>query len=105
MLGANTAMPYAYSLVFLLNGATWGGLWMGFTNYVLEISPVDIRPLFLGIQATLSSPTVLMPVLGGLMLNMLRFEVLFGLVAACGVFSVIYAHGLKEPRAAPEIVR
>ena len=105
MLGADAAMPYAYSLVFLLNGATWGGLWMGFTNYVLEISPVDIRPLFLGIQATLSSPTVLMPLLGGLLLNVLPFEVLFGFVAACGVFSVIYAYRLPEPRAALENVR
>jgi len=105
MLGADAAMPYAYSLVFLLNGATWGGLWMGFTNYVLEISPVDIRPLFLGIQATLSSPTVLMPLLGGLLLKVLPFEVLFGFVAACGVFSVIYAYRLPEPRAALESVR
>ena len=96
-----TSLVFLYSLVFLLNGATWGGMWMGFTNYVLEIAPVNIRPLFLGLQATLSSPTVFMPLLGGWLLTFLPFQGLFALVVLGGVVSAIYVYRLPEPRREP----
>lgn len=98
IMGAEHALRYFYAVVFLLNGAVWGGMWIGFTNYVLEISPPDIRPLFLGLQATLSAPTVAMPLLGGWLLNFIRYEALFGLVAAAGIVSIIYVRRLPEPR-------
>jgi hypothetical protein len=99
IMGLSGGMAYLYSLVFLVNGAIWGGMWIGFTNYVLEIAPPEIRPLFLGLQATLSAPTLIMPVLGGWLLSAVRFETLFGLVAFAGVFSTIYVYRLPEPRA------
>jgi MFS family permease len=100
--GQQTA-AYSYAVVFLLNGATWGGMWIGFTNYVLEIAPDDLRPLFVGMQATLSSPTVVMPLLGGLMLRAIPFEALFALVSAAGLASVIYVYRLPEPRHTPGV--
>ena len=98
MLGAEGAMPYAYTAVFLLNGATWGGTWIGFTNYVLEIAPDDIRPLFLGLQATLASPAVAMPFIGGWLLAVIPYEALFGLALAGGAAALIYIRRLQEPR-------
>ncbi len=101
IMGA-TDVAYLYCLVFLLNGAIWGGMWMGFTNYVLEIAPAQIRPLFLGLQSTLAAPTVLMPLLGGWMLGVLPFQALFLLVAVTGVVSVTYVYRLPEPRPSSE---
>jgi len=100
-LGVESAMAYIYAVVFLLNGATWGGMWMGFTNYVLELAPDDVRPLFLGLNATLAAPTILMPVLGGALLGVMSYEVLFTLVVVAGVAAVIYSHRLPTPRALP----
>jgi len=94
----DAAMAPLYAIAFLLTGATWGGMWMGFTNYVLEIAPEEIRPLFLGLQATLSAPTVIMPLLGGWVLAVLPYEALFAIVAAGGLASLIYAYRLPEPR-------
>jgi len=91
-------LTYMYATVFVLNGALWGGTWLGFTNYVLEIAPVDIRPLFLGLQATLLSPSVLMPLLGGWLLSIAPFEALFAVVAVGGVAAVIHVRRLPEPR-------
>jgi hypothetical protein len=92
------AVEYFYPLVFLLNGAIWGGMWLGFTNYILEIAPDDIRPLFLGLQSTLSAPTIIVPMLGGWLLNTISYQTLFALAAAAGLISVIYVHRLPEPR-------
>jgi len=97
-LGAEGAMAYLYAVVFLLNGATWGGTWIGFTNYVLEIAPDDIRPLFLGLQATLGAPALMMPLLGGVLLGFMSFEALFSLAAAGGLVAFVYVRRLQEPR-------
>jgi Na+/melibiose symporter-like transporter len=100
-LHAGHAMAYLYAVVFLLNGCTWGGIWIGFTNYVLEIAPDDIRPLFLGLQATLASPVIVMPLLGGWLLAVIGFEALFAIAALGGVIALAYAHRLHEPRHVP----
>ncbi len=71
---------------------------MGFTTHVMEIAPPEQRPIFLGLQATLSLPTVCMPVLGGLLLSVVPYRALFALVAAAGVLSALYVHTLREPR-------
>jgi MFS family permease len=92
------AVEYFYPLVFLLNGAIWGGMWMGFTNYILEIAPDDIRPLFLGLQATLSAPTIIVPILGGWLLTMISYQALFALAACAGIIGLVYVHRLPEPR-------
>jgi MFS family permease len=95
-------MVYFYSLAFLLNGAASGGSWMAYTNYILELAPDDIRPLFLGLASTLCSPVVIMPLIGGILLRLISFQVLFAIVAlgsivglAC-VYRLPPAHRLAE---------
>ena len=56
-LGIAPALPYLYALVFVFGGSTAGGAWMGFTTYVMEISPEEQRPILLGLQSTLGFPT------------------------------------------------
>lgn len=97
-LAAEEWLTYMYAIVFVLNGALWGGMWLGFTNYVLEIAPAAIRPLYLGLQATLLSPAILMPLLGGWLLAVISFESLFAIVAVVGVGAVVYVRRLPEPR-------
>jgi hypothetical protein len=96
-LGGKSAMGYLYPVVFLLNGATWGGAWMGFTNYAMEAAADDKRPLFLGLQNTLSAPTVVMPVLGGWLLAVMPYEALFAVVSAVGLAAAVYARRLPQP--------
>ncbi len=99
LLGAQSAMPYAYAIVFFLNGATWAGRWMAFTNYLFEIAPDRIRPLFLGLSATLSAPAVVTPLLGGWLLGFVSYHTLFALVAAGGLAALAAAYRLPDPRA------
>ena len=108
---SSAGMSYLYAVVFLLTGATWGGAWMGFTNYVMELARDDLRPLFLGLQATLCAPTVLMPLLGGWLLPLFTrtglpsYQTLFVVVVLAGLASVLSARRLTEPHAPEEAYR
>ncbi len=63
-----------------------------------QIAPDDIRPLFLGLQATLSSPAIMMPFIGGWLLGYVSFETLFAIAAVGGAVAVVYVRRLQEPR-------
>ncbi|MFB3880645.1 MAG: MFS transporter [Armatimonadota bacterium] len=95
--GAQEHMPHAYSLVFLLSNAAGSGVWMGVTNYVFEIAPDEIRPLFLGLSQTLAAPIVLMPLFGGVLLRFIPYEVLFIIVGVGALASAIYISTLERP--------
>ena len=99
--GLETGLPYLYAAVFLCNSTVAGGAWMGFTNYVFEIAPERLRPIFLGLQATLSAPSVFMPWLGGTLLKVMSYQTLFAIVAVAGVLGALYVRLLAEPRHAP----
>ena len=101
--GAAADLRYAYCAVFLLNGIAMSGGWMGITNYVFEIAPGDIRPLFLGLASTLSAPVVLMPLIGGWLLGFIAYQTLFAISLAGGVIGLCYIYTLERPRRpAPE---
>ena len=90
-------LDYAFCAVFFLNGVAMSGGWMGITNYVFEIAPGDIRPLFLGLAATLSAPVILMPVIGGLLLSFIAYQTLFAISLAGGVIGIFYIYTLERP--------
>ncbi len=96
-LGAVSALGHIYSLTFLLNGIAMAGGWMGVTNYVLEIAPDDIRPLFLGLSSTLAAPVVLMPLIGGWLLTLVSYETLFAIAVAGAVIGILYVYSLERP--------
>ncbi len=90
-------MVYWYGAAFFLNSAAGAGGWMGTTNYVLDLASDDIRPLFLGLSATLSAPVVLMPLAGGVLLGFISHEALFCLAAVGMVVATVFVFRLEEP--------
>jgi hypothetical protein len=72
----------AFSLVFFLLAAAGSGTFIGYTNYLLAISPEEQRPLYIGVQNTLFAVTTFLPMLGGLVLKLASFQLLFGLATA-----------------------
>jgi hypothetical protein len=52
--------------------------WMlGFTNYMLEIAPPNIRPAFVGLGNTLMGLMAFVPAVGGWLLQTTSYTVLF----------------------------
>lgn len=70
-----------YIIVFLLVGFITSGRNIGFDSYLLDIAPNDRRTMYLGIRGTLNIMVVLLPLAGGLIINLLGYYITFGLVS------------------------
>jgi MFS family permease len=68
---------YIYSLIFFLIGASTDGLRLAFGNLILIIAPSDKRPIYVALQANISSFGLFFPVLGGLLLSFISYEALY----------------------------
>jgi len=97
---------WAYILVFLALGML-DSVWIqGFSNYILEISPGGMRPLYVGASNTILSLVTLAPIAGGWILENTSYAVLFGLTAAalCAGFVIsltmrsTYAASVARPK-------
>ncbi|MGE5653554.1 MAG: MFS transporter [Bacillota bacterium] len=88
-----------YLLLYACLGATFSGLWIGFTNYLLEIAPEEERPSYIGLMNTLMAPATFLPLLGGVIVTYLPHVWLFGATAALAGAGLLLSASLPEPRA------
>ncbi|MFZ1946121.1 MAG: MFS transporter [bacterium] len=88
----------AFGAIFFLIGASWSGISLGYTNYMLDVSPAEERPTYLGFMNTFLSPVLLLGAVGGIVVDRASYGALFGiaLAAACG--ALLAALQLEEPR-------
>ena len=87
-----------YLLLFATIGCTLSGMWMGFTNYLLELVEDVDRPTYVGMMNTLTAPFTFLPILGGVLIQVLSYEVLFGVTLGVLLIGNIVASTLPEPR-------
>lgn len=79
------APAFGWSLlivVFVLIGFSTSGGGVGFTNYLLEIAPEKLRPTYIALRGTALGFTMLLPVLGGLVIDAYSYRATF-LVSLC----------------------
>ena len=94
-----------YLLLFATIGSTLSGMWMGFTNYLLELVDDVNRPTYIGMMNTLTAPFTFLPLLGGLLIQTLSHEALFISTLVFLLAGNILAATLPEPRKTPELVQ
>lgn len=73
-------IPYAG--VFMAMGVSTSALMLGWMNYVLEIAPPGQRPTYTGLSNTLTGLLIPAPILGGWLLQLTSYPVLFVAAAA-----------------------
>lgn len=96
---ALAAIPYAYSLVFLIGGSTNGAFWMGNTNYLFELADHPDRPRYIALLSLLSAPGALFPLLIGWLLTFLPYALVFSLVATSGLVASLVSRSMpRSPR-------
>jgi hypothetical protein len=83
-------------VMFFLYGASISGTFLGFNNYVMGLSDRRYRPILLGTMNALYIVTSILPVLGGIIVEFLPYELLFlaSIVPVCG--SLLLTHGLRQ---------
>ncbi len=84
------------AVLFFLYGASISGIFLGFNNYVLGIPDRQHRPVLLGTMNALYIVTSILPVLGGIIVESLPYELLFiaSIVPVCG--SLLLTRGLQQ---------
>ena len=89
---------FALMAVFFPLAAIGAGSFMGYTNYLFAIAPEQERTLYIGIQNTLFAVTSFLPLLGGLIVAMASFSVLFAVAAAFSVAALLATLKLPKSR-------
>jgi len=87
-----------FVLAFILSAIANKGYWLGYMNYLLEISPEDRRPSYQAFMGVLSAPFTLAPLLAGWLAEHVSFQATFasGVLFGAGVYALLMR--LREPR-------
>ena len=85
---------WLYALVFLAAGAFGGSTWIGLTNYLLELAEPRERRSYIGLMNSANAPTMLFPILGGLIVQMVSYQAVFTITALALTASLILSFGL-----------
>jgi len=87
--------------LYVLQGISAVTLFIEIEALVLDLAPEDKRPTFVGfLNALAFLPTVLCPILGGLLAQYLGYEVAFGAMAVFNVAALFVARNLGVLKAA-----
>lgn len=94
-----TATAYViYFLIYLSLGGVYGGIWIGFTNYTLDIAEESVRATLLGLLNTIAAPLTLLTMAGGWILARTGYAALFTLEASVGLVGCIAAWRMPDSR-------
>ena len=87
-----------FGMVFFFLGFTLSGIRLGYSNYMLDVSPEAERPTYLGFMNTFLAPVLLLSSVGGFLIERTSYEVLFTTVIAAGIIALAFSLQLEEPR-------
>ncbi len=95
------AAVIALEVVMFLGGATQSGMAVGYSSLMLLLSPPGRRQAFIGLINTFLGPTLLLPMLGGALVDMTNAPLLFALCAVVALIGVRAAWKLRDSRGLP----
>jgi len=100
MPSLNEVIPYLFAAIFVLLGSYRTGTAIGNVNYLLDIAPAENRPLYIGFANTVLGVAMFASAMGGLVVDLAGFAVLFWLALIFYGMAFLLSCRLREPRAA-----
>jgi len=91
-----------YLLLFAIIGFFIAGRTIGNTNYLLDIAPPKDRPIYISLTGTLLFPVSLFPLIGGLIVQYISYNMLFVITGIPILLGFILSFNLKESRTIKE---
>jgi MFS family permease len=88
--------PELFFFIFFFLGATNSGTIIGGTNYLLEISPEKERPIYIGFLNSLVGPTIFLSGVGGLIIQIASFTLLYLILLITAIIAVFQAFTLMR---------
>ena len=98
--GYVTLATVGYLLVFAAMGATDGSYMVGYLAYILEIAPESERTAYAGFANTIGGLLVIAPTIGGVLLQLTSYPVLF-IAAGLGPLAGLFV-AWRLPKAKPQ---
>jgi hypothetical protein len=95
--GAAAGLTWVFPILFGLMGFLEAALALGYFNYLMDVAPDEDRPTYIGLHNTLAGVLVVMPVLGGWILEHTSYTVLFAITAAGVAPAVLLSLSLPKP--------
>ena len=92
-------IPYLFAVIFVAMGSYRAGTTIGNVNYLLEIAPAEERPLYIGFTNTVLGVAMFASAVGGLIVDLAGFAVLFWLALIFYGLAFLLSCRLREPRA------
>mgnify|MGYP001819357100 CR=1 FL=1 len=99
---APSVTPLLFLLVFALLGATISGMRLGYSNFILEMAPVGLRPTCVALQNTLLAPIAALPLVVGVLIEAWSYPVLLASGVVLMVVAVWLGIRLLDPRQGEE---
>ena len=90
--------PLLFVLVFAALGATISGERLGYSNFILEMAPLALRPTCVALQNTLLAPVALLPLVVGALIAAWSYPVLLVAGVALMAAALVLALRLLDPR-------
>jgi len=87
-----------YASVFVTIGLVNSSIMLGFLNFVMELAPPGENPTYMGLSNAFTGILLLVPMVGGWLLEMTSYTVLFTLAAGGAGLGLVMAFRLQEPR-------
>jgi len=85
-------------VLFVLIGFSTNGGSIGFTNYLLEIAPEQLRPTYIALRGTLMGLTLFLPILGGLLIDAASYQATFLTTLGVSIIGVLLSIALRPLR-------
>ncbi|MGB5934033.1 MAG: MFS transporter [Anaerolineae bacterium] len=92
------SLGYLFGVVFALLGSYTAGARIGNINFLLEISPAAERPIYLGFTNTLLGMALLASMVGGVIVEVAGFGILFSFTLAFYALAIGLSLTLGDPR-------
>jgi len=93
-----TLIGLGYLLAFAAISIVDNSFMLGYLNYVIEIAPPRERPAYVGLTNTISGVLIVLPLVGGALLQVTSYPVLFGMAAMGAVLGLLLSTRLPASR-------
>jgi MFS family permease len=92
----NASHLYEYILIFFLAGASTDGTRISSGNLIVQIAPEDKRPVYVALQANITSLGLFFSIIGGFVLSWFGYTALYSLTLCLLLFAFFVSFKLKD---------
>jgi MFS family permease len=96
IMAFNAATLYEYIVIFFLVGAATDGNRIASGNLILIVAPPEKRPVYVALQMNIISLGMFFSILGGLILHVSNYEVLYSLTLLILAFALYMSLKLQD---------